>query len=218
MIDWQQIDTVLLDMDGTLLDRHFDDYFWHSYVPENYALLHDLEIDEARQHLRAAYDRRQGTLAWTNLDYWSEVLGLDIPALKRRVDALIAVHPHVEDFLRFCRERGKTTCLVTNAHHKTLAIKMARTALERYWDQVVCAEEIGLAKEEEEFWPRLEEHLGYTKSRTILVDDTERVLDAAGSHGLAHLIHVARPSSRSPVVFSAKYPSISYFHELIADS
>ena len=26
MINWQQIDTVFLDMDGTLLDLHFDNY------------------------------------------------------------------------------------------------------------------------------------------------------------------------------------------------
>src|SRR5690606_507131 len=27
-LPWNQIDTVLLDMDGTLLDLHFDNHFW----------------------------------------------------------------------------------------------------------------------------------------------------------------------------------------------
>ena len=27
-MNWPTIKTVLLDMDGTLLDKHFDDYFW----------------------------------------------------------------------------------------------------------------------------------------------------------------------------------------------
>lgn len=217
-IDWQQIDTVLLDMDGTLLDRHFDDYFWHCYVPENYALLHDLEIEEARRRLRSAYDNQEGTLAWTNLDYWSEQLGLDIPELKRRVDALVDVHTHVVDFLEFCRKNEKMIYLVTNAHHKTLAIKMAKAALNGYWDQAVCSEQIGLAKEEAAFWPRLERHLGYDKHRTLLVDDTEQVLDQAKAYGLKYLVHVARASSRAPHRFSAKYPSIVFFNELISGS
>ena len=213
--DWAEIDTVLLDMDGTLLDRHFDDYFWHCYVPENYALAHDLEIEEARRQLRGKYDRQEGTLAWTNLDYWSEVLGLDIPELKRRVDALVMVHPHVIDFMVFCRDHGKDVCLVTNAHRKTLEIKMAKASLLSYCNRVICAEEIGVAKEEAEFWPRLQQRLGYDKGRTMLADDTERVLDAASLHGLALLIHIARASSRSPLRFSRKYPSIIYFKELL---
>lgn len=35
-IDWQAVDTVLLDMDGTLLDLAFDNYFWQKLVPETY--------------------------------------------------------------------------------------------------------------------------------------------------------------------------------------
>ncbi|MDF1613950.1 HAD family hydrolase [Desulfurivibrio dismutans] len=214
-IDWHQISTVLLDLDGTLLDRHFDDYFWHCFVPENYALIHNLEIDEARRRLIAKFDERQGTLAWADLDHWSQVLEMDIPELKRQVDALIDIHPHVVEFLMFCRRKGKRVYLVTNAHHKTLAIKLKKAALTDYWEQVVCAEEIGLAKEEAEFWPRLERYLSYDKDRTMLVDDTERVLDAACAHGLGQLVHVARPSSRAAQRFSTQYPSIVYFSELM---
>lgn len=33
-IAWQEVDTVLLDMDGTLTDLAFDNYFWQTLVPE----------------------------------------------------------------------------------------------------------------------------------------------------------------------------------------
>lgn len=215
-IDWRQIDTVLLDMDGTLLDRHFDDYFWLCYVPENYALSHGLEIDEARRRLHAEFERHQGTLAWSDLDFWSRELQLDIPALKRRIDALVAVHPYVTEFLEFCQQQQKEIYLVTNAHRQTLEIKMARAPLLGYCQGVVCAEEMGRAKEEAEFWPRLQKRLGYRKKSTMLADDNERVLAAAEQHGLGGLVHIARASSRSPITPSVRYTSIIDFRELIS--
>ena len=40
--DWENIETVLLDMDGTLLDLHFDNHFWLQHVPVCYAEKHGL--------------------------------------------------------------------------------------------------------------------------------------------------------------------------------
>ncbi|MDD3618074.1 MAG: HAD hydrolase-like protein [Desulfobulbaceae bacterium] len=217
-MDWSKIDTVLLDMDGTLLDKHFDDYFWEQYVPEHYSLEHDLTVEEARKELLRRYRQVEDTLEWTDLDYWSVQLGLDLPDLKARLAHLIDVHPFVVDFLRFCRGRGKHIHLVTNAHWKTLGIKLAKTEIGSLFDRIVCAEEVGLAKEEVLFWQRLEEMLKFDRTRTLLADDTEKVLFAADRHGIAQLIFVARPSSRKPLTFSRRYPSIEYFIELIPES
>jgi putative hydrolase of the HAD superfamily len=41
-IDWSRIDTVLLDMDGTLLDLRFDNWFWQELIPSRYAAAHGL--------------------------------------------------------------------------------------------------------------------------------------------------------------------------------
>ena len=73
-VDWRQIDTVLLDMDGTLLDRHFDDFFWERYVPEVYGRKHALPFANAQKELLARYKQEEGTLAWTDLDHWSREL------------------------------------------------------------------------------------------------------------------------------------------------
>lgn len=214
-INWQNIDTVLLDMDGTLLDKHFDDYFWHYYVPETYGMKEGLDIGSARTKLQRKYKRREGSLAWADLDFWSRELGLDIPALKIEVDHLIQVHPYVIDFLKFCKDNNKLLCLVTNAHAKTLKIKLNRTAISGYFDHMVCAEDVGVAKEDPSFWGKLEGMLGFERSRTIMVDDTEKVLISAQSYGFTALIFVARPSSVTPVQYSTIFPSIVYFKELM---
>ncbi len=213
--DWQSVDTVLLDMDGTLLDKYFDDYFWEHFVPQVYAEKYRVSEDSARRELLAGYRKIEGTLEWTDLDYWSRELGLDIPALKAQVDHLIDVHPYVVDFLKYCRKIGKKIHLVTNAHSKTLKIKMRKTAIGGYFDQIVCAEEIGVAKEDPVFWEGLEEKLGFDRRRTMLAEDKESILFSARQYGIAVLIFVARPSSRDPVVYSRDFPSIVYFNELI---
>ena len=212
---WDNVDTILLDMDGTLLDKHFDDFFWEHYVPEKFAAQNDLTPLEARKELLARYKSIEGTLAWTDLDYWSEKLGLDIPALKLKIDHLIQVHPYVIDFLKYCRRLGKKVHLVTNAHSKTLEIKMRKTELGSYFDRIICSEEVGLPKEAPEFWQRLESILDFDKKRTLLADDNDNVLQAAEIYGMGVLIFVARPSSRAEVQYSEVFPSIVYFKELI---
>ena len=212
---WSGIDTVLLDMDGTLLDKYFDDYFWEEFVPEQFAKENNLTPVEARKELLKRYQRVENTLQWTDLDYWSDQLGLNIPELKCKVDHLIQVHPYVIDFLTFLRKRKKEVLLVTNAHSKTLSIKMEKTQLAGWFDQIICSEEVGEAKEQPVFWDRLQEMTGFERERTLLADDTEKVLRAAREWGLNHLIYVAKPSTRLEVSYSSRFPSIVYFNELI---
>lgn len=215
-LHWDAIDTVLLDMDGTLLDRYFDDYFWEHHLPETYGRKHGLPLAEAKATLLARYRREEGTLAWTDLDFWSDKLGLDIPTLKLQVEHLIQVHPYVIDFLDFCQKKGKHLHIVTNAHSKTLEIKMRKTAIGHRFHSIVCAGEVGMAKEEPGFWEKLKRIIPYHESRTLLADDNEAVLASARAHGIAHLIYVARPSSTLPVRYSPDFPSIVYFKELIS--
>lgn len=212
---WDDIDTVLLDMDGTLLDSYFDDFFWEEYVPKMFAEEYGMGELEARKELLQRYRSVEKTLQWANIDYWSEQLGLDIPELKCKIDHLIQVHPYVIDFLEYINLLGKDLLLVTNAHSKTLDIKLSRTPIGPYFDRIIPAEEIGEAKEQPRFWSKLGSLLDLDRQRTMLVDDNANVLHAARTYGISHLIFVARPSSRREVSYSADFASITYFNELI---
>ncbi len=214
-LSWDDVDTVMLDMDGTLLDKHFDDYFWKVYLPEHYSLLHNISVEEAGKALRARYQQVENSLQWADLEYWSHTLNLDLPELKLRINHLIGVHPYVIEFLEFCLIRRKKLYLVTNAHSRTLSIKLEKTSIGAWFDRVICAEEVGFAKEQPQFWHKIQEMLDFDPARSLFVDDTEKVLRVADEYGVGQLIHVARSSSRRPACYSATYPSIDYFKELI---
>ena len=71
-VDWTKIDDVLLDMDGTLLDRHFDNFFFEEELPRRYAVKHAMTFPEAQDRLMSMYRSVEGELAWTDLHYWTE--------------------------------------------------------------------------------------------------------------------------------------------------
>ncbi len=216
-LPWHDIDTVMLDMDGTLLDKYYDDYFWEKYLPQSYARKHLLSNKEAEAQLLARYKSVESTLQWTDLDYWSEHLGLDIARLKSEITHLIGVHTYVVDFLQWIRAQGKALHLVTNAHPKALEIKLNTTGIEHYFDKIICSADVGAAKEQPPFWRGLESLLDFDKKRTLFADDTVKVLAAARDYGIGHLVHIARPSSRIPLRYSDEYPSVADFSELLPD-
>jgi putative hydrolase of the HAD superfamily len=214
MIDWKQIDNVMLDMDGTLLDLHFDNHFWLEYVPQQFADARGISLETAKQDLYARYKSRLGTLEWYCIDHWSRELGLDIALLKEEVDHLIAVHPHVIDFLDELMCAGKQRVLVTNAHQKTLALKMEKTRLAGFFDRIICSHQLGLPKEHPEFWHRLQNICPFDKERTLFVDDSPSVLDSAREYGINWLLAVLCPDSKGPLREAGEYQAIRDFSEI----
>ncbi len=196
MLDWHAIDTVLLDMDGTLLDLHFDNFFWRQHVPRRYAELHGLSLADAHDDLAGRYQRHLGTLNWYCVDFWSRELRLDIARLKTEVQHLIAIHPQVPEFLQATRAAGKRVTLVTNAHHKSLTLKMQCTRLDIHFDAMITSHQIGLPKEHPDFWHKLQSIERYDPARTLLVDDSLPVLRAAQTYGIAYLLAVYKPDSK----------------------
>ena len=214
-LDWPTIRTVFLDMDGTLLDLHFDNYFWREHVPLRYAQMHGLDLMQAKEDLFPRFQKAEGTMEWYCVDYWSNELGLDIAMLKEEVDHLIAVFPHVTDFLDAVRKNGLRVVLVTNAHGKSLALKMDRTRLGGHFDALICSHDFGIPKENPEFWIRLQDRESFDRQFTLLVDDSLSVLRSAEQYGIRHLLAVLQPDTRGPVRDIVEYPAIHSFLEIM---
>ena len=215
LVDWLRVDTVLLDMDGTLLDLNFDNHLWQVHLPQRYAAARGVALETGREELMARYHARAGTLDWYSVDFWATALELDIMRLKEEVAHLIDIHPHVTDFLAALRASGRRIVLATNAHHKSVTLKMARTGLAPHFDAIVSSHALGAAKEEQAFWQALREAEGFDPARTLLVDDSRVVLDSARRFGIAQLVSVKRPDSTRRDNDTGDYPAIDDFSQLM---
>ena len=213
--DWKNIDTVLLDMDGTLLDLHFDNFFWLQHLPKRYSEQHGIDAITARLDLQQRMASRQGTLDWYCTDFWSEQFNIDIVDLKREVLHLVNERPQVQDFLTALGARGKQRILITNAHRDSVDIKFSVTAIEPLLDLVISSHDYGYPKEDQLFWQQLQANMPFDPARTLFIDDSEPVLRSAEKYGIAHLLCIDKPDSQQQARLSSDFPSIVDFGQIL---
>jgi 5'-nucleotidase len=213
-LDWSAIDTVMLDMDGTLLDLQFDTWFWLTLVPAHYAALHGISVEEAKLRLRPKFVGIAHTLQWYCIDYWTRELGLEIAALKRTVQGRVGYLPGAEAFLQRLSSSGKRVVLVTNSHPETLAIKDERVALTRYFHAIYSTHAFGVPKEHADFWPLLSNQENFDPKRALFVDDSMPVLESARRFGIAHIRAVRQPDSGAPAQNTRDFIGIDGVAEL----
>ena len=221
-VEWSAIDTVLLDMDGTLLDLRFDNWFWQELIPRRYAAAKGLDLEETRRVLAPWFTEVRGTLQWYCIEYWSRLLELDIGGIKREALARVGFLPGAREFLSRLKGSGKRVVLVTNAHPATLAIKNEGVALKNggvalsgYFHACYSTHPFDFPKESAGFWPRLAAEEGFEPQRTLFVDDSLSVLDAARDFGIAWLRAVRRPDSGLPPQATGEYVGVDGVGELM---
>ena len=215
MLNWSKIDTVLLDMDGTLLDLHYDSHFWLNVIPAQHALARGISLDAAKADILKRYQAVSGQIQWYCLDYWEQQLSLPIMELKRESQHLIKMREDVPHFLTELKKAGKELILLTNAHPESVMLKFEHTAIDNYLDGVVSTHEYGVCKEQQSLWHQVQKDLGFNKQRTLFVDDSVPVLNAAREYGIEHLLAVANPDSQQPHNEIADYLSVTDYRKII---
>ncbi|PCK08237.1 MAG: haloacid dehalogenase [Alteromonadaceae bacterium] len=196
MLDWRTIETVLLDMDGTLLDLHFDSYFWFEHLPMRYAQAHNVSEDKARFFLSEKIKEYEGTLQWYCLDHWSELVEMDLGALKAEIQHKIQTRPYAEEFLKKLKMLGKKLILATNAHPTGLEIKLNVTRIDRWLDIVISSHQFKSPKEDQSFWQQFHQQEQFDPSTTLFIDDSVSVLESAERFGIQHLVQITLPDSQ----------------------
>ncbi|MBO9491879.1 GMP/IMP nucleotidase [Endozoicomonas sp. G2_1] len=217
MLNWANISTVLLDMDGTILDLHFDNHFWLEHLPKRYSEASGISVEQAKQKFTEHYHQVAGTISWYCLDYWAEQTQLPITELKREVQHLIKLRADAHDFLVALKSSGREVVLVTNAHPDSLSLKIERTELDKYFDTLYSTHQFGVTKESQALWQKLQAHHGFELANTLFVDDSMPVLASAKKYGFEHLLAVANPDSKKPVQVIDDYPAITDYSVLLKE-
>ncbi|MDO9177240.1 MAG: GMP/IMP nucleotidase [Agitococcus sp.] len=215
MINWSSIDTVLLDMDGTLLDLHFDNYFWQVFVPQKYGQQHGLNLEESKTALYPRFHAQAGSLNWYCLDHWSDDLKLDIVALKHELQHLIRPRADAMLFLQALAQSDKHVWMVTNAHPDALKLKLSVTGIAPYFHHIMSSHQFGKPKEHIEFWQALQHHLHFNPKRSLFIDDSEAVLATANSFGIGHILSIQQPDSQLAARSGLSFPAIHHFIDIL---
>jgi GMP/IMP 5'-nucleotidase len=209
------IDTLLLDLDGTLLDLEYDNRFWYEVIPAAYAARHGMNADRARIELAPRFRAVERTLPWYSIDYWSEQLGLDIAQLKRDTAGDVRWLPGAREFLGAQRAAGRRLVLATNAHPVTLSIKDDAVGIATHFDRMYSSHLFGAPKEDPRFWQGLFAAERIDPAHTLFIDDSLVVLAAAKAAGLVHLFAVARPDSTRPAREMPGFATIETIAQLV---
>ncbi|MEP2652441.1 MAG: GMP/IMP nucleotidase [Paraglaciecola sp.] len=214
---WKEINTVLLDMDGTLLDLHFDNHFWLEYVPIKLSKKRGISIEDAKAFMVAEYEKVIGTLSWYCLDFWAEKLDLDIMEAKREINHLISMRDDSIPFIDALKASGREVILVTNAHPDSLSLKVEHTQLDEHIDQLISTHEFGVTKESQVLWQKLQSKLGFNPANTLFVDDSLGILQAAKDFGIKHLLAVSNPDSKQPMREVTNFHAVQDYRYLLED-
>lgn len=204
----------MLDMDGTLLDLHFDNHFWLDHLPLRYAQIHNVDLAAAHQKLSSDIRQYEGTLQWYCLEFWSNALDVDIRSLKEEVKHKIQIRPFVGDFLTRLRLLGKKVLLVTNAHPQSLSLKMEVTQIDQWLDVIISSHQFSEPKESQKFWQQLQATEHFDPEHTLFIDDTARILDSAKMFGIKYLLGIHQPDSQIERRME-QYPAIYHFDEIM---
>ena len=202
------IKNYLIDLDGVILDIKYDTFFWGKHIPRVYSDIHNIDYAEAKTITTQLFNLKRKTKDWYDIDYWSNMLSIDIQKEKEKEDnmKLISLLDGSKKFLEKLKEQEKEPYLVTNAHRKTLNIKLKKYSLKNYFKEMICSHELGYIKEEIQFWHILKNKLGIDFQHTVLIEDTVDNLKAASSAGLENLVYIGEdiPLSGKTSLLSVK--------------
>tara|TARA_Y100000590_G_scaffold145430_2_gene167250 strand:+ start:19138 stop:19791 length:654 start_codon:yes stop_codon:yes gene_type:complete len=209
-MEFKQVKNFLIDMDGVILDIKYDHFFWQEHMPMEYAKKNDLSLIESKKILHQIFYYKTKTKDWYDLDYWSNMIGIDVLKEKNKKNNMdkIKLNDDAIDFLQVLKKLDKKVFLITNAHKKTLDLKMSKFPLNKYFDNMICSHELNYVKEEIPFWYMLKRKLNINFENTVLIEDTYENIKAAYLSGINNFIYISEVEKQNNEINMTRIKSL----------
>ena len=211
-VDWSGLDTILLDMDGTILDLAFDNHFWGTVIPREWGLKRGLDTNTSQQRLAPVFANEQGKLNWYCLDFWGDTLDLDIPAIKAQYADGIRWRPRQR---LFTATAGQSSGRGVDHQRPPpdAEMKAERLPIAQWFDKMISSHDYGAPKETPAFWNALMGERPSTLSERF--SWTIRSMFGFGEgiwYRRPH--HAATARLDSPAARVTRFPAIHHFDEI----
>jgi HAD superfamily hydrolase (TIGR01509 family) len=191
----KDIDCMLVDMDGVILDNTYDNNFWQNQIPGVISKNKNISFEDAKRLAIQIFNYKKNTKDWYDVDYWSNMLNVDIEAEKRSSISFdrIQLYEGVTETLNKLKDNFRLI-LITNAHRKTLNIKLEKYDLNPYFENMVCAHELYYVKENIQLWYMLKSRFKLDYTKTLLIEDTINNIKVGLSAGISQAVYLGDES------------------------
>ena len=187
----KDIDCMLVDMDGVILDNTYDNNFWQNQIPGVISKNKNISFEDAKRLAVQIFNYKKNTKDWYDVDYWSNMLNVDIEAEKRSSISFdrIQLYEGVTKTLNKLKDNFRLI-LITNAHRKTLNIKLEKYDLNPYFEKMICAHELHYVKENIQLWYMLKSRFKLDYTKTLLIEDTINNIKVGLSAGISQAVYL----------------------------
>lgn len=182
---------MLVDMDGVILDNTYDNNFWQNQIPGVISKNKNISFEDAKRLAVQIFNYKKNTKDWYDVDYWSNMLNVDIEAEKRSSISFdrIQLYEGVTETLNKLKDNFRLI-LITNAHRKTLNIKLEKYDLNPYFENMICAHELHYVKENIQLWYMLKSRFKLDYTKTLLIEDTINNIKVGLSAGISQAVYL----------------------------
>ena len=182
---------MLVDMDGVILDNTYDNNFWQNQIPGVISKNKNISFEDAKRLAVQIFNYKKNTKDWYDVDYWSNMLNVDIEAEKRSSISFdrIQLYEGVTKTLNKLKDNFRLI-LITNAHRKTLNIKLEKYDLSPYFENMICAHELHYVKENIQLWYMLKSRFKLDYTKTLLIEDTINNINVGLSAGISQAVYL----------------------------
>jgi ribosome-associated heat shock protein Hsp15 len=94
-------------------------------------------------------------------------------------------------------------------------LKVNDTEIDKELDAIFTSHEFNEPKESQLFWSKLAHQIAFDPKRTLFIDDSIRILEAAKKFGIKSILGINKPDSTKNVNLISGFDSISYFDEIL---